>query len=165
MQSSKRYLTGRLRPIHLSSSKFFSASLAVVAIVGCAGNNPAPETMPSVRIEPPSSETVSSTAVSFSVEQVERGRDVFDFVCGECHIASEFRGDGFQFRWRRQTAWDLYRTITTTMPENAPGALTDQEYVDVVSLILEINGHVAGSAELSPTQAALDQLPISAGNP
>ena len=141
-----------------------SLSLGVILIVGCAGGNPSPEVMPSVGGEPPSSETASSATVSFTVEQMERGRDVFDFVCGECHVASEFRGDGFQFRWRRQTAWDFYRTITTTMPENAPGALTKQEYVDVLALILEMNGYVAGNAELPATQTALDQLPMSAGN-
>jgi hypothetical protein len=165
MRSSTNYWHGPLQIIYSFSCRFFSASLGAILIVGCAGGNPSPAVAPFVGVEPPIGETVSSEVASFTVEQVERGRDVFDFVCGECHVESEFQGAGFQFRWRRQTAWDFYRTITTTMPENAPGALTNQEYVDVLALILEMNGYVAGNVELSSTQAALDHLPMSAENP
>ncbi len=164
MRSLANHQNRLLQIIYLFFRRSFSVPLGAILIVGCAGGNPSPEVISSIGIEQPTGETVSSEVVSFTVEQVERGHDVFDFVCGECHVESEFRGDGFQFRWRRQTAWDFYRTIVTTMPENAPGALTNQEYVDVIALILEMNGYVAGNTELSPTQAALDQLPMSAEN-
>lgn len=86
-------------------------------------------------------------------------------LCGECHGTREFRGTNFQFRWRRQTAWDFYRLLVRTMPENAPGALSDQEYVDVIAYILELNGYEPGMAELEATEESLDQVPMDEGTP
>jgi len=95
--------------------------------------------------------------------QVERGRDLFVSICAECHSSSEFRGRDFRFRWRRRSAWKFYQNLTLTMPDDAPGSLADQEYVDVISYILEMNGYPAGTAELSATRAAMDQLMMDGG--
>lgn len=51
------------------------------------------------------------------------------------------------------------------MPENAPGALSDQEYVDVIAYILELNGYEPGMAELEATEESLDQVPMDEGTP
>ncbi|MCG8468984.1 MAG: c-type cytochrome [Gemmatimonadetes bacterium] len=137
-------------------------TLAIGAVLaGCAGT-PAPET-PN---DPGGAPSAEATLVSFNEEQVARGYEGFRTMCGECHSTGEFRGRNFQFRWRRQTAWDFYREVTTTMPENAPGALTDQEYVDIVAYILELNGFEPGESELPATEAALDHFVMdSAGKP
>ena len=52
------------------------------------------------------------------------------------------------------------RATAAPMPEDAPGSLPDQEYVDVVAYILELNGHDAGEGELSATEESLGQLPV-----
>lgn len=134
-------------------------ALLLTAMLGCAGTTPAPET-------PAPGDDGAETApvaVSFSAEQVDRGRADFGILCGECHGPSEFRGTNFLFRWRRQSAWDFFRTVSTTMPENAPGSLSDEEYVDVISFILEMNGYSAGEGELPATEAALDRLLMDGG--
>ena len=99
---------------------------------------------------------------SYSDEQADRGQGVFNNACSACHAVSDFRGRTFLYGWRQRTAWDLYLQITETMPEDAPGSLPDQEYVDVVAYILDLNGHRAGDGELSATEASLDQLPVDA---
>ncbi len=43
----------------------------------------------------------------YSVEQAVRGRDSFVMSCEECHSSSEFRGDDFEWTWRRQTVWNF----------------------------------------------------------
>jgi hypothetical protein len=65
-------------------------------------------------------------------------------------------GSQFQFSWDRRTVGDLYEHISETMPEDDPGSLTRQQYVDVVAYILRLNGFPAGRDELVPGTAALE---------
>lgn len=138
------------------------AGITVVAglLAGCAGA-PAPG-VPGGVPSAASPETAAAP-VSFTVEQVERGLAEFRGSCGECHSTGEFRGRTFLFRWRRQTAWDFFREIVTTMPEDAPGSLRDREYADIIAFVLDMNGYDAGGAELPPTEAALDQYMMDGG--
>lgn len=134
--------------------------LAALLLAGCARAGPTVEVDP----VPVDADPVASVA-SFTNGQVERGRSEFGASCGECHSTSEFRGTDFQFKWRRRTAWAFFRTLTDTMPEDAPGSLSDQQYVDVIAYILEMNGFAPGDAELTATEAALDQFVMDgAGN-
>ena len=129
----------------------------LIATVGCGGYSAEPATTPTP--EGPAPPTAPATAVaSFTTAQVDAGRERFAAVCGECHTTGEFRGTDFQFTWRRRTAWDFFRTVKSTMPENAPGSLSDAEYVAVVAYVLQLNGFEAGDGELTATEAALDQF-------
>ena len=85
----------------------------------------------------------------FTDAQAERGRTTFDEVCSECHTSSEFKGRLFQSNWGRRTVYSFYRTIRSTMPDDNPGGLEEQVYLDVVSYLLSQNGHEAGATELS----------------
>ncbi|HKJ01454.1 MAG TPA: cytochrome c, partial [Longimicrobiales bacterium] len=87
--------------------------------------------------------------------QADRGRSAFREVCAECHYSSEFRDQKFRFKWRRRTVGDLYRDIVRNMPDDAPGSLPDQEYVDIVAYILQLNGFPPGSAELPADEVVL----------
>lgn len=130
--------------------------MALVAALGCAGASASPRTAPAIpKAAPPAAAVLSA---SFTVQQVERGRDEFRSICGECHSTSDFRGRTFLFEWRRRTAWDFFRNVTQTMPEDAPGSLTDQQYVDIIAYVLRLNGYAAGAVELGATEAALDQF-------
>lgn len=84
----------------------------------------------------------------FTNAQARRGRTTFDEVCSECHTTSEFRGRTFQRTWGRRTVYSFFRTIRSTMPDDNPGGLEEQIYLDVVSYILSMNGHDGGAAEL-----------------
>lgn len=99
----------------------------------------------------------------FSAAQVERGRVAYDASCVECHATSEFQGTEFEWTWRRQTAWQLYRQIATTMPESKPGGLNEDVYVDIVAFLLRLNEYQVGSEELEPTREALEVIPLGAG--
>ena len=140
------------RPFHL---------IAALVFAGCAGGGPTVDVDPA----PAEADPVATDVASFTTEQVERGRSEFGAACGECHSTSDFRGTDFQFKWRRRTAWAFFRTLTDTMPEDAPGSLSDQQYVEVIAYILEMNGFAPGDAELTATEAALDQFVMDgAGN-
>ena len=140
--------------------------LALLGTLGCA-SAPAPQTEPTVAAT--GAEEVdtgtgpgASLVASFTDGQADRGQSEFRQFCGDCHSTSEFRGQNFQYTWRRRTAWDFYELVSSTMPENAPGSLLDEQYVDVIAYVLRLNGFTPGDHELPATQEALDQFVMDA---
>ena len=152
------------------------AVLAVVVLVipGCAGPSEPPPASPSPGAavedvtppaEPPPAQatapameapSASEAPVAFySEEQARRGQRAFRRVCSECHYTSEFKGPVFTDAWQRRTARDLYRELRRTMPDDNPGGLPRQTYVDVMAYMLELNGYPAGSDELPPDEEIL----------
>ena len=107
---------------------------------------------PATAQQPPAATAESEAGVGgiFTEAQADRGRTTFDEVCSECHTTSEFRGRAFQSNWGRRTVYSLFRTVRSTMPDDNPGGLEEQIYLDVVSYILSMNGHGPGTSELSP---------------
>ena len=91
-----------------------------------------------------------------------RGLDVYRDVCADCHYRSDFRGTQFQFEWRRRSVRDFYRIIVETMPEEKPGELDPQQYVDVVAFLLSLNGFTPGDAELVADEEALRAYSMAA---
>jgi hypothetical protein len=61
----------------------------------------------------------------------------------------------FARKWTGRSLRDLFDLIRTTMPENAPGSLTDRAYADLVAFILEGNGFPPGSEPLEPNRDRL----------
>ena len=110
-----------------------------------ASRTPAPATEATA----PAPTSSAPTAGIFTDDQADRGRTTFDEVCSDCHTTSEFRGRTFQSNWGRRTVYSFFRTIRSTMPDDDPGGLEEQSYLDVVSYILSINGHTAGASELA----------------
>lgn len=147
-----------------ASKKLLSA--AAVFLAACAssgGAEPASQPSPATEAEPAAEEApvVSSTSASFTAEQADRGRNLFRAQCTECHYSSEFSDSQFQFKWSRRTAGNLYQLIQTSMPETAPGSLSPEETVDLVSYILRMNGFEPGSTELSADRALLDAIELT----
>ena len=96
----------------------------------------------------------------YTESQAARGQEMFRSVCSECHDTNDFRGEDFEWEWRRQTAWDLYETMAETMPEDAPGSLSPQSYAAILAYILSINAYPAGSVDLAPDQGSMDAVPL-----
>jgi mono/diheme cytochrome c family protein len=91
----------------------------------------------------------------YTEAQAQRGRDVFRTTCAECHGSRDFRGETFYLSWAGTTVGRLVDTMIESMPEDAPGSLPLQQYLDVTAYILSLNGYPAGGAELP---AAADVL-------
>ena len=151
-------------PTHARGARALRLALALL-LAGCASggsgegstepampaNPPTPAPAQAAAEEPPRQDPVSAAAAGgiFTEAQSDRGRTTFDEVCSECHTTSEFRGRTFQNNWGRRTVYSLYRTVRSTMPDDNPGGLEEQIYLDVVSYILRMNGHGPGSSELA----------------
>jgi len=84
--------------------------------------------------------------------QAGRGQEVFVRICSRCHNISDFTSDTFIGSWESSTVLDLFTLMQKSMPQDNPGSLEAQEYVDVIAFVLRSNQLPAGTSELD-TQA------------
>ena len=84
----------------------------------------------------------------YSEAQATRGQSVFDGTCSACHDPSRFIGPEFIDVWAGEPLSALYETVSQTMPEDNPGGLEQEQYVDVVTYLLKLNEYPAGDTEI-----------------
>jgi len=96
----------------------------------------------------------------YSASLADRGEETFRRSCGACHSPAEFTGPTFEVNWGGLTAFDIFEQLRTTMPMDNPGGLTRQEYLDVVSYLLRLNGYPAGESPLDGDDDALKRIGI-----
>ncbi len=142
--------------------------IAACASAGSAadsGLNPGPTaaaTPPAEAAAPPAENPGPAADGSlFSAAQADGGRDTFRAICTECHYSAEFSDSQFKFKWSRRSAGNLYEMIFTQMPESAPGSLSEDEAVGLVSYIMRMNGFEPGAAELAADRAVLDAISLA----
>lgn len=135
------------------------------AVLG-RGAAPAPRTPAAV----PAAAAGGTTADGvFTTEQAARAQALYDGSCASCHGATLDGGasapplTGFPFTsyWSGKTLGALFEVVHT-MPADNPGGLSDQQYADLIALILGKNGYPAGDTELPTDSAALGGITISA---
>ena len=106
----------------------------------------------------------------FTAAQARRGRRVYTQNCESCHgpelkggeMAPGIAGSDFIVFWTELPVGDFFERIKVSMPEDAPGRLSDEEYTDVVAYILDANDYPAGETELPADKTALDAIMIVA---
>ena len=106
----------------------------------------------------------------YTVAQAQRGRAVYVAQCEACHKA-DLRGEqmtpslvgvSFAFRWNEKSLYDYLAGMRATMPQSAPGGLSDAAYVDLVAYILAENGYPTGDAVLVADSDVLKAIRIEA---
>jgi mono/diheme cytochrome c family protein len=97
---------------------------------------------------------------SFSADQVARGQTVFVNTCAACHDPDFHTGEKFMFSWKGRTLLDYFKLVKSTMPEDNPAGLPDDDYVRVIAYILKLNGYSAGSDSLSADSLHLKRIRI-----
>lgn len=96
----------------------------------------------------------------YTREQWMRGRDVYAGLCAGCHQAVTHVGPQFSTSWAGKKLSDLFGFLRERMPKNDPGSLSEQEYVDVMSYMLRLNGMPAGVDELPADSVTLTKIRI-----
>jgi quinoprotein glucose dehydrogenase len=111
----------------------------------------------------------------FTEEQARRGKSRYESACGYCHMDDLSGGGGdepgasppalvgptFLASWRNASLAELAGTIAATMPFERP-KLEVQEYIDIVSYLLQANGMPAGPADLPTDAKQLKEISIVA---
>ena len=90
----------------------------------------------------------------YTTEQAARGQRAYGDSCMACHEGidqdgPDLKGSAFVDRWRGDRLEVLFTQISTRMPGNRPGGLSENTYVDILAFLLEGNGFPAGSRELT----------------
>ena len=101
----------------------------------------------------------------YSERQANRGARVYRTTCESCHAPNlegseegpTLVGEEFLEGWDGEALAELMLLMTDTMPKENPGGLTEGEYTDVLSYLLQQNGYPPG-AEL--TSDALEDIVI-----
>ena len=105
----------------------------------------------------------SGNALTFSEPQADKGDQVFSRVCAQCHTRKDMSSPDFRLNWNGRTAFDLFDRIRTTMPDSAPGSLSQEDYANVTAYMMRLNGMRAGSLPLPvDTQSRRIKLEIPA---
>jgi cytochrome c5 len=96
---------------------------------------------------------------TFSDAQAMRGKALYTEHCGSCHgeslegVSAPSLGDArFIERWRESTLDGLYSFIRERMPfGRSPNSarISDSEYLDIVTYMLQKNGYPGGPAEMT----------------
>jgi cytochrome c len=127
-------------------------SFTFVLLLGCGG---------SAASAPSAGSPTSEGATTFAA-QVERGAALYGEHCASCHGNQGQGGDkappvvgpealpltaraGAKRDVEFHTALDVYAWVKVHMPGDAPGSLTDEQYVDILAFDLKANG-----VDLSP---------------
>jgi mono/diheme cytochrome c family protein len=105
----------------------------------------------------------------YTSAQAARGAKLFDSNCTMCHRepggnAPVLAGERFTKTFSDATLQTVFTTIKTTMPRNAPGSLSDAEYVDLVAHLLRINNYADGMNELGVADLTGIKIPGQTGN-
>ena len=93
----------------------------------------------------------------FSTAQLAQGRWEYSQKCAVCHGAQlqgggapALKGGTFVAQWNGKTLKQFYGYVHDNMPLGQGGALSSQEYADIVAYILARSGLPAGSEKFTP---------------
>ena len=100
---------------------------------------------------------------AYSEAQAARGKDEYEYNCGNCHI-HDLSGDSikdvpplatndFLSKWYGKSVKELLDYITQNMPQDSRGSLGAKTYADVTAYILKTNMFPAGAQPLADSPA------------
>jgi hypothetical protein len=96
----------------------------------------------------------------YTEAQAKRGESAYYTYCVNCHSTREYTGSDFKVAWVSRSAYDIFSRISTEMPDDDPGILARQEYIDIVAYMFQLNGYPTGAAELPTDDDGLRSVRI-----
>jgi mono/diheme cytochrome c family protein len=114
---------------------------------------------------------------AFTTAQADRGRQVYEASCSSCHLpglegssnpaanvkGTPLTGARFVQDFGEGKVSGLFNKMQRDMPNNKPGSLTEQQYLDVVAYVLQQNKFPAGADELTVDAATDTWIPGAGG--
>ncbi|MCC8391494.1 transporter substrate-binding domain-containing protein [Paraburkholderia sp. MMS20-SJTR3] len=110
-------------------------------------------------------------APSFDRDQVAHGEHLYADSCAKCHgeklegiTAPALNGPSFAPAANSHlTIGGIYQYMSTNMPADKPGKMSDEEYADLMAFLLYTNGYDTGDAKLTAQAAQTSKTPLNAG--
>jgi mono/diheme cytochrome c family protein len=131
--------------------------LGVLFIAGCSTTPGSAQTSS----PPPVEDVAGATTIwdgVYTTAQADRGLAVAQASCFGCHSQNEWATPMFLTVWSGRPVGDLYENLRMTMPYDAPGRLSREEYSDLVSYMLRLNNAPAGDADLPSDPEGLSSI-------
>ncbi len=105
----------------------------------------------------PSSVAQQLSQAEYQTAQAERGAALYQQQCAACHLpdlqgffeAVALRDSAFVDNWRNRAPAEMLDLLRRTMPTQAPGSLSDEEYLDLIAFLLQANGVASGATALA----------------
>jgi mono/diheme cytochrome c family protein len=109
----------------------------------------------------------------YTPDQAKRGEALYTQYCSACHgtsleggeMAPPLAGGPFNSNWNGLSMGDLFERTRVSMPQNSPGSLGRQQYVDILAFMLSVGKFPEGSAELPRETELLKQLSFESNKP
>ena len=100
----------------------------------------------------------AASGVSYTSDQAALGAKTFAANCAQCHGANLEGVSAPALKGKvsgisQQSVGELFEYVSQQMPLTKPGALSSNQYVDIVAYLLQANGRRAGSGKLSVAMA------------
>ena len=105
----------------------------------------------------------------YTESQASRGAEEYAARCASCHSA-DLRGNSnspsliglsFMFIWEGRSLGELFTKMSTEMPTDQPGSLSQQSYAAILAFILKSNEFPAGDNELASSPDTLASIQIA----
>lgn len=111
--------------------------------------------------------TIGPAVAQEALDTASAGSATFVKTCAGCHGSEGVGGehgptlhsDSFWSQWQGQPLRRLYSRIISTMPQDDPGALTEQQVLGIVAYLTQLN---TGTAPNPPVATANDLNSIPA---
>lgn len=94
----------------------------------------------------------------YTEAQAEVGEQLYAQHCLLCHDKKYFRP--VLKRWEGQSLSILFTVMSTSMPENNPGFLSQKESVDILAYVLSLSRYAPGDTELDYKDGALAEVMV-----
>ena len=92
----------------------------------------------------------------YTAKQAQRGAQLYEQACAECHGADLSGGDmspslvggEFVWTWNGLSVGELFERLRVSMPQGLPGRVSRQAKADILAFMLAMNGFPPGDTEL-----------------
>lgn len=97
-------------------------------------------------------DSITTGAGVYTKSQAKSGKALYEQHCQMCHDNKYFRP--VLKRWHGQSVAVLFDVMASSMPENNPGGLMDDEYLDIMAYIFSRSRYPDADAELTRDRLA-----------
>jgi S-disulfanyl-L-cysteine oxidoreductase SoxD len=104
--------------------------------------------------------TSRPAAGAYTDDQATRGEQTYQAACASCHTLAYHTDEQFRHNWFGRNVYELFKVLRSTMPEDNPGGLSDEDYARVIAYILKLNGFAAGSDSIPVDSLVMRRIRI-----
>jgi cytochrome c553 len=128
--------------------------ISTVAFLGCL------LALPATKGFAQGSDSLTTLSKVYAAVQAAKGKEAYQTACVSCHKTVEMAGDKFWSGLVGKPLGEFFGYIRSSMPQDNPGSLSDDDYAAVTAYILQLNTMPAGERPLPGDSAALAKIRV-----